>query len=63
MSFWDKVKIAATKAGDATKLAAHKTRLRTEMIMIDRDINGRKQTFGIMMSIPNLKIYEFFSQI
>ena len=49
MSFWDKVKVAATKAGDATKLAAHKTRLRTEMIMIDRDINGRKQTFGIMM--------------
>ena len=49
MSFWDKVKNVANKGMDAGKLAAHKTRLRTEMIMIDRDIKSRKQTFGIMM--------------
>lgn len=49
MSFWDKVKGGAKAAGDATKVAAQKTKLRTDMMMIDRDIQNRKKTFGISM--------------
>ena len=49
MSLWDKVKAKAIQAGDATKLAAHKTKLRTDMMMIDREISNRKKLFGVQM--------------
>jgi hypothetical protein len=49
MSFWDKVRGGAKAAGDATKVAAHKTKLRTDMMMIDRDIQNRKKAFGVIM--------------
>lgn len=49
MTIWDKVQAGAKKAGDATKLAAQKTKLRTDMVMIDRDIQNRKKNFGVAM--------------
>lgn len=49
MSFWDTLQAGAKKAGDVTKLAAHKTKLRTDMLMIDRDIQNRKKAFGVAM--------------
>ena len=49
MSLWDSIKAQAVKAGDATKLAAHKTKLRTDMMMIDREIQNRKKLFGVQM--------------
>lgn len=49
MSLWDKVQASAKAAGDATKVAAHKTKLRTDMLMIDRDIRNRKKEFGVAM--------------
>jgi hypothetical protein len=49
MPLWDSIKASATKAGDATKLAAHKTKLRTDMMMIDREITNRQRAFGVHM--------------
>ena len=49
MSLWDKVQASAKAAGEATKVAAHKTKLRTDMLMIDRDIRNRKKEFGVAM--------------
>ncbi len=49
MSLWDKVQASAKAAGDATKVAAQKTKLRTDMLMIDREIYNRKKVFGIAM--------------
>jgi hypothetical protein len=49
MPLWDSIKAKATQAGDATKLAAHKTKLRTDMMMIDREITNRQRAFGIGM--------------
>lgn len=49
MSLWEKVQVGAKKAGDATKVAAQKTKLRGEMVMIDREIQNRKKTFGVAM--------------
>jgi len=46
---WDKVKDGAKKAGAATKLAATKTKLRTDMILIDREMEARKKAFGVTM--------------
>jgi hypothetical protein len=53
MPFWDSVKSsaasAASKAGAATKLAAQKTKLKTDLIMCDREIAGCKKAFGVSM--------------
>lgn len=49
MSLWDKVQAGAKKAGDATVVAAQKTKLRTDMLMIDREIQSRKKAFGVSM--------------
>lgn len=49
MSFWDAVQNQAKRAGDATKVAAQKTKLHADMMLIDRDIQQRKQQFGVTM--------------
>mmetsp|Transcript_106462 Transcript_106462/g.159243 ORF Transcript_106462/g.159243 Transcript_106462/m.159243 type:complete len:275 (-) Transcript_106462:104-928(-) len=49
MPLWDSIKAKAAQAGDATKLAAHKTKLRTDMMMIDREITNRQRAFGVSM--------------
>lgn len=53
MPLWDSVKAgaaaAATKAADATKLAAHKTKLKADILMCDRDVNNCKKAFGVAM--------------
>lgn len=47
MSLWETLQGAAKKAGEAALVAGHKTRLQGEILMVDRDIKGRKQQFGI----------------
>jgi hypothetical protein len=49
MSLWDSVKGAASNAGRASKIAAQKTKLRTDMVLIDRDMRNRKMAFGMTM--------------
>jgi hypothetical protein len=53
MPLWDNVKAgataAATKAADATKLAAYKTKLKADMVMCDREIVSCKKAFGVSM--------------
>eukprot|EP00986_Skeletonema_menzelii_P001159 scaffold307_cov146-Skeletonema_menzelii.AAC.13 len=50
---WDNVVAAATKAatqaGEATQAAATKTKLHADLLLIDRDINARKEKFGVDM--------------
>lgn len=47
MSLWDNMKKAAAKAGSAAMVAGQKTRLHGEILLVDRDVKGRKQQFGI----------------
>jgi hypothetical protein len=49
MSIWNSVKGVASKAGHASKLAAQKTKLRADMVLIDRDMKKRKMKFGMTM--------------
>ncbi|KAL3933398.1 MAG: hypothetical protein SGBAC_010422 [Bacillariaceae sp.] len=53
MPLWDNVKAgaaaAANKAADATKLAAHKTKLKADVVLCDRDIKNYKKAFGVSM--------------
>jgi hypothetical protein len=49
MGFWDKVKQVGAKAGETTKIAATKAKLNTDMLLADREINARKQLFGVEM--------------
>eukprot|EP00934_Nitzschia_sp_Nitz4_P005796 Nitzschia sp. Nitz4//scaffold53_size117307//107044//107865//NITZ4_003783-RA/size117307-processed-gene-0.168-mRNA-1//-1//CDS//3329554244//5786//frame0 len=49
MSLWANIQKGAKKAGDATKLAAQKTKLRGDMLLIDRDIQNRVKAFGVAM--------------
>lgn len=49
MSLWDSVVDAAGKAGSAAKIAAQKTKLRTEMGLIEREKTARINTFGVQM--------------
>eukprot|EP00526_Cylindrotheca_closterium_P015713 CAMPEP_0113625122 /NCGR_PEP_ID=MMETSP0017_2-20120614/12973_1 /TAXON_ID=2856 /ORGANISM="Cylindrotheca closterium" /LENGTH=265 /DNA_ID=CAMNT_0000535219 /DNA_START=262 /DNA_END=1059 /DNA_ORIENTATION=+ /assembly_acc=CAM_ASM_000147 len=53
MPLWDSVKAgaaaAANKAADATKIAAHKTKLKADLVLCDRDINNCKKAFGVSM--------------
>lgn len=48
---WDSVvsvaSKAATQAGEATQVAAFKTKLHADLLLIDRDINARKEKFGV----------------
>lgn len=50
---WDNVVAAATKAatqaGEATQTAATKTKIHADLLLIDRDINARKEKFGVDM--------------
>eukprot|EP00984_Skeletonema_dohrnii_P026652 scaffold16018_cov120-Skeletonema_dohrnii-CCMP3373.AAC.1 len=50
---WDSVVSAATKAatqaGEATQTAATKTKLHADLLLIDRDVNARKEKFGVDM--------------
>ena len=53
LTMWDNVVAAATKAatqaGEATQTAATKTKLHADLLLIDRDINARKEKFGVDM--------------
>jgi len=49
MSFWDKIQQGAKKAGESAGVAAQKAKLRTDMMMLDRDIQNRKKAFGVSM--------------
>ena len=40
---------AATQAGEATQTAATKTKLHADILLVDRDINARKEKFGVDM--------------
>ena len=44
---WDNMKKAAAKASAAAMVAGNKTRLHGEILLVDREIRGRKQQFGI----------------
>jgi len=52
-TMWDNIVGAATKAatqaGEATQTAATKTKLHADILLIDRDINARKEKFGVDM--------------
>jgi len=52
-TMWDSVVSAATKAatqaGEVTHTAATKTKLHADILLIDRDINARKEKFGVDM--------------
>lgn len=52
-TMWDSVVASATKAatqaGEATQVAATKTKLRADLLVIDRDIHARKEKFGVEM--------------
>ena len=52
-TMWDSVVSAATKAatqaGEATQTAATKTKLHADLLLIDRDVNARKEKFGVDM--------------
>ena len=52
-SVWDSVVAgaskAATQAGEATQVAATKAKLHADILVIDRDINARKEKFGVDM--------------
>jgi hypothetical protein len=49
MSLWNSVKGVASKAGHASKVAAQKTKLRADMVLIDRNMRKRKMSFGVTM--------------
>lgn len=52
-TMWDSVVRSATKAatqaGEATQVAATKAKLHADLLVIDRDINTRKEKFGVEM--------------
>ena len=41
------MKKVAAKAGNVAMIAGHKTRLHGEILLVDREVRGRKQQFGI----------------
>lgn len=47
MSLWDSVKTLSAKASAAALVAGHKTKLRTDLLLADRELNLRKYRFGI----------------
>jgi len=52
-NIWDNVVASATKAanqaGEATQVAATKAKIHADLLVIDRDINSRKEKFGVEM--------------
>jgi hypothetical protein len=64
MSFWDSIKGKAQQVGNAAGIASQKTKLRTEILLIDRELKARKQNFGIQLYdyvIPLAKTPSFFA--
>jgi len=49
MTVWDSVRSVAVTAGTAAKLASAKAKLRAEIALVDREIEGRKRKFGVEM--------------
>jgi hypothetical protein len=47
MTFWNGVKSFSAKAGSAALVAGQKTKLRADLLLVDREINARKQSFGV----------------
>jgi len=47
MSFWNGVKSFSAMAGSAALVAGHKTKLRADLLLVDREINNRQRTFGV----------------
>lgn len=48
-SFQASTRKAMNQAGDAAQVAAQKTKLRADILLLDRDISSRKQKFGVEM--------------
>ena len=48
-NWWASAKLAANAAAAKTRVAAGTAKLRAEMALIDREINGRKKQFGVEM--------------
>jgi hypothetical protein len=49
MSLWDSISIGAKKAGDQAAIQAKKGKLRADIVLLNREIEGRKKSFGIAM--------------
>mmetsp|Transcript_4062 Transcript_4062/g.11505 ORF Transcript_4062/g.11505 Transcript_4062/m.11505 type:complete len:262 (+) Transcript_4062:52-837(+) len=45
-TFWDTIKAAGARAGEATKIAATRGKLNTDIMLIDREVTARKHKFG-----------------
>lgn len=57
MSFlWESVKVTAQMAGNAAKVAGQKTKLKGEVILVDREIVARKRQFGV-------ELYDYVSPL
>lgn len=48
-TFWDSIKDKAAKVGTAAGIASQKTKLRTEILLIDRELKHRQQAFGVQL--------------
>jgi hypothetical protein len=55
-SIWDSIKDKARNVGNAAGVASTKTKLRTEILLIDRELKARQQAFGI-------QLYEYVSPL
>lgn len=49
MSAWGSAKAAAAKLGSKAKIAGQKAKLQGEMALADREVNTRKQAFGVQI--------------
>lgn len=49
MTVWDGIRSVAVTAGAAAKLASTKAKLKAEIALVDREIDGRKRKFGAEM--------------
>jgi hypothetical protein len=49
MSLWDSIKDKALQVGSAAGVASQKTKLRTEILLVDRELKARQQAFGIQL--------------
>ena len=48
-NWWQSAKLAANAAAAKTRVAAATAKLRAEVALVDREINGRKKQFGVEM--------------
>lgn len=53
---WDSIKSVADKVGEVTAAASYKTKVHTELMLIDRELKGRQQTFGV-------ELYEYVEKL